>query len=207
MRVILYEKFGDDAKRYWLKDDRYKNRGEDIDKTIERYKWLRDEKYLDDDIVGKDISNWVGSDFESFKGYVIKMDKKVPRGRFAKEEDYTKVFENSKCEIYEIRTHEASCKLGSVDWCTSNNSDMYWIEHVKENREQIYIFRSKILPRHDQFYRIAIIVKKDGSREYRDAFNGIIEERYIQKVIEGKHGAPLYKRGMYRTRREVEGDR
>lgn len=196
MKSLLFENFGD-ARIAWIRQ--YPRKVADIDKTIERYKWLKKEKYLDDDPVGKDISNWVNVDFETFKGYVIKMDRKVPRARFAKAEDYPTVFENDKCVVHKILSHEASCKLGSIDWCTTNNMDIYWKEHVVENKEQMYIFRSKTSSKSDQFYKIAILVKNSGEMEYRDAFNGVVENKYIEKILKREYGVPVNDRGIFRA--------
>lgn len=79
------------------------------------------------------------------------------------------IYDDDDYTIVHPKEYKASCFYGKGSkWCTaSEDKDEHWYSYNKEAK--LFYFLSKKLPTSDRFYKVALLQKYNGEREFFDA--------------------------------------
>jgi CRISPR/Cas system endoribonuclease Cas6 (RAMP superfamily) len=145
---------------------------EDIKEYLAIFKELRDRnkiKKADE----KNIDFWGKKSWEDFKGFVdsLRTEKsKTEEKKIAKMEGAELLTENKLWSVYQMTTHKACQIYGSgTKWCITQDSDTDWKDYSQKNN--IYFIISKIRPKEDPWYKIALLVDRKGEVTYWNALD------------------------------------
>lgn len=187
---LLMESFKD-AKRIWLSKDSTLD-AQYVDRLITKFKQLKDANFLSGQ--EKDISYWIPKGFPAFVQFMLDTENKYDKHKEAKElhaaksKDAIKVFENDHCYVYNIQSHEASCKYGAgTKWCITQTHGTYWNDYYNKQRLTFYFIISKEEPASNPYYKIAVTVyteKYEGIKEIYDATDRLINEVEFEDICE-----------------------
>lgn len=188
---LILESFSD-AKRIWSING---NDNDKIDEYIKLFKELKDKNQLSGE--QKDISYWIKKDFDVFMNFIDRsqVEYELKSLSKVKSNERVKVFENDKCVVYNILTHNAACKYGAgTRWCITQSNDDHWISYHEQNHVNFYFIIQKNLNIDNRLYKIAVAVypEKMNTTEIFDAtdtrlysyqFEGILEDLEIDETI------------------------
>jgi hypothetical protein len=180
---ILEESYKD-AKSVWLKSA--PDRGNEINSTISIYK-----DFVQRNIISgaeKDITYWIKKPFDEFKSFVTELETSQTEKKEKKKalkEDAELVFDNSKCSVYHIKSHEASCKYGAgTKWCVTSPSSGHWDSYTNDYNVTFYYIILKIASpfKNKDMSKIAVAVYPDNQWEVFDAADKSINPEQFSTV-------------------------
>lgn len=199
MKRVLLERYSILPLLEALKDAKVRWAGEgagsvEIAELLKRFKLLKDQ-YLKDhpEIMtteDKDVNKLHKISFEEFRSKIEGWEKEYelkvkPLKKQAKREDVEIVFSNEFCDIYEVYTKPAMCKIGSdTDWCVTKSSHTHY-ENYTEGGSLFRVIITKI-----------DITGKFGDRDYARKYKNEIDlskialeykRRYDSDESEGIH--------------------
>jgi hypothetical protein len=189
---LLLEGTFDDAKSKWVADGYNEH---NVDAYIKMFKELRDKNQISGK--EKDISIWVKKDFVDFINFVKEHQDKHERKQIlkAKSKDAVRVFENDKSVVFEIKSYEASVKYGmGTKWCISmDTSSQYWNDYSNKQHINFYFIVSKIEPKTEPYYKIAVAVYPEKLGEVSEIYDSLDRTIDVEdfKDILKEEGIPL----------------
>jgi hypothetical protein len=123
---LLIESFKD-AKRLWTRDGADP---EQVDEYIKKFRALNDKNRID--AANKDIGVWMSRQFNSFVNFIDDMEVKSEQQTNYRglDDEVFKIWDNKFSYCIVPKTHRASNKLGSSNWCIVYGQG-YWHDYIE----------------------------------------------------------------------------